>query len=75
MQRFVRASRSCHHVWSRHFCTQQQMMSQMQEKQLSFDLESVLKEEQKLLFTPGPLSSSLKVKEAMLKDFGSRDTS
>ena len=27
----------------------------------------------KLLFTPGPLSTSRKVKEAMLKDIGSRD--
>lgn len=28
----------------------------------------------KLLFTPGPLTTSLAVKEAMLRDFGSRDT-
>ena len=28
----------------------------------------------KLLFTPGPLSTSKKVKEAMLHDYGSRDT-
>ena len=28
---------------------------------------------QPLLFTPGPLSTSVTVKEAMLKDMGSRD--
>jgi len=29
--------------------------------------------QKKLLFTPGPLSTSLTVKEAMLRDMGSRD--
>ena len=28
----------------------------------------------KLLFTPGPLTTSRAIKEAMLRDFGSRDT-
>eukprot|EP01083_Nonionella_stella_P046316 124004_1 len=40
-------------------------------RQLSSDIPKLT--EDKLLFTPGPLTTSLGVKEAMLHDFGSRD--
>jgi 2-aminoethylphosphonate-pyruvate transaminase len=36
-------------------------------------MDSETKESQKLLFTPGPLTTSRTVKEAMLRDLGSRD--
>jgi len=36
--------------------------------------DSLSMEKQKLLFTPGPLTTSETVKQAMLRDLGSRDT-
>jgi 2-aminoethylphosphonate-pyruvate transaminase len=36
--------------------------------------ETLLTQKNKLLFTPGPLTTSMSVKQAMLRDYGSRDS-